>query len=186
MGKMYDRGAKIGLRRIYNIWKNSYMDYVKRLNDAGKATYKLRAFVTKPVINKFRVCIMGQNKFERVKVMMINAMRKNDLGNLAYCFNKWKRITQILRELSIKARLLRNLAKHQDYKNEEVRRNKLLEILLKWRIKCAPNNALDQIYSIRKGIELLLKGLRYMYNRKLFYGILERARNSRGRHLLYV
>ena len=185
MGKMYDRGAKIALRRMFNLWKENYLDYIKRLNDAGKATYRLRALATRPILNKFRVAIMGQGKFDKVKAMMINALRKNDLGNLAWCFSKWRKATQLLRELSIKARLLRNLAKHQDYKNDDIRKNKLLETLLKWRIKCAPNDTWKKIDLIRQGTDRLMTGLRVPHNRKLFDGIAERAKNSRGNSLLY-
>ena len=186
MGKMYDKGAKFALRKTFGKWKQNYQDYVKRLNDAGKATYKLRHFVTRPILDKFRVTIMNQGKFDKVKQMIINALRKNDHGNLTYLFNKWKNNANKLKELSIKGRLLRSLAKHQDYKNDDIKKARLMETILKWRIKSTPKpkNPYEQITNTRIGFETLEKALRKPHNKNIYDGIKDNANKNKRNTLL--
>ena len=185
MGKMYDKGAKFALRKTFGKWKQNYQDYVKRLNDAGKATYKLRHFVTRPILDKFRKTIMNQGKFDKVKQMMINALRKNDHGNLTYIFNKWKNNANKLKELSIKGRLLKSLAKHNDYKNDDIRKGKLIETILRWRIKAAPRDSYEKLASWLKGIDKLKDGIKKPQNRNIFNNIKRKADYTRRNNLLY-
>lgn len=167
MTNLYKNGSKLGLRIFFNKWKNNYLDYIKRLNDAGKGVNLLRKGATKPVLRQFHKAIIHNGKYDKIKKMLINSLRNNDKNNLAYCFNLWRDKAQKLKELQLKCKFLRLVANNQDKKSEDYWKNRLHEVLLKWRINCAPNNSFDYLKNARIGLDQLEKGLRKPHNRKL-------------------
>ncbi|MGL4948237.1 MAG: hypothetical protein ACRC42_02505, partial [Mycoplasma sp.] len=185
MSKLYENGSKTGLRRAYNKWKNYYLDYIKRLNDAGKASTLLRQHSTKPIREQFRKAIINGGKFGRVKAMLTNALRVNDKDNLYYCFNKWRKNAQKLKEWELKCRFWRFLANAQDKKGDEYWKNRLHEALLRWRINCTPNKTLQYLTNVRIGTENLMTTLRKPHNKKIFDGLKNKADSSNSRHLLF-
>ena len=172
------------LKKYMNRWQKNCGMANQKLRAVKQAMDKIRLHSDRKVAQKMRELLLHQSKFDRVKAMLINAMRNNDRGNLAYCFNKWKLITQKLRELFLKLKLLKNLTSKQDYKNDDYRKNRLHEVLLHWRIRCAPKDYLERMRRIREGSKLLKKGVRKPHSRQIFDGIKDRANERYLNYLL--
>ena len=177
------KNAQSILRKYFDKWMKNCGMMDNRGKNAMKACEKLRQFASKPIINQIRKALLNQGKYDRVRALMTNAFRNNDRGNLAYCFNKWRKVAQKLRELFLKSRFLRALAGKQDLKNGEYLNHKVHECLLKWRINCAPDDFCERAKKISEGCRLLEKGVRVPHNRKVFNGIKRRA-DARSKHSL--
>ena len=78
----------------------------------------MRKAATQPVINQIKTSLLGQNKFDRVRAILINRLRNNDRDNMSYILQKWNKIAKILKDNDIKLRLLNEILKNRTLKNK--------------------------------------------------------------------
>jgi hypothetical protein len=106
------------LKKYLNDWKKT-SDYIgQQIKDTENATNLLRKAATQPVINQIKTSLLGQNKFDRVRAILINRLRNNDRDNMSYILQKWNKIAKILKDNDIKLRLLNEILKNRTLKNK--------------------------------------------------------------------
>lgn len=129
MKLFYGQHAVGHIKRYFIRWRNNCSAEHKKLEAVEKACNKLRMHSHKKVMDQIHKCLLRQSKFDRVRAMLVGSLRNNDKGNLAYCFNKWKRYNNKMKETAMKLMFLKNLTRQKDFKNEEYRKNRLHETL---------------------------------------------------------
>lgn len=102
MSKLYQNGSKIGLRKVFNKWKDAQAEEARKLADANKGANKLRKLASKPTLKQFHKAIIHNGNFNKIKGALLNTLRNNDKNNLFFCFNKWKKVTNRLKEIEVK------------------------------------------------------------------------------------
>ena len=186
MKNFYDKHGKNKLKNRIKQWKTKTDKLTKNIENTKKALDNLRRTLTSPIFEK---TIVKEKKlpFEsKLKSVIINKFLSNKRNLLNKCINKWKSILDKDKINKIKQRILSILIKQQDLKNETNKTNKLREALLRWRINSVPEkeNPLDKITKIRKGLEILEKGLRKPNLENIYIGIKNRKKTIGGSKLL--
>ena len=91
----------------------------QQIKDTKNATNLLIKAATQPVINQIKTGLLVQNKFDRVRAILIKRLRNNDRDYASYILQKWNRIAKLLKENDNKLRLLNEILKNRQLKNNQ-------------------------------------------------------------------
>ena len=186
MKNFYEKHGKNILKKKLRQWKNNSDKLTRNINDTIKAIDSLRRTITSPIFQKTQFKESKLPIDSKLKSVLISRFSTTKRNLLNKYLNRWKKVLDKNKENKIRNRILQILIKQQDIKDKNNNRNKLREILLKWRIKSAPKkeNPLDKITNIRKGLEILEKILRKPNLKDIFIGIKNRKKRIGGGKIL--
>ncbi len=186
MKNFYEKHGKNILKKKLRDWKNKTDKLTKNINDTIKAIDNLRRTITSPIFQKTQIKEGKLPIDSKLKSVLISRFLSTKRNLLNKYLNRWKKALDKKKDDKIRNRILQILIKQQDLKDKNYNKNKLREMLLKWRIKCAPKteNPLDKITNIRKGLEILEKVLRKPNLNDIFIGIKNRKKRIGGGKLI--
>ena len=181
MRNIYYKTQNNIMKNKINLWKNIINKISNKEKNTIQAFENLRKILTNPVFEKVKIKKQKIPVNSKLKSIIINNYLSNKRNNLSKYINKWRKILDKEKENElknkIKTQILSILINQQNIKKENNLRNKLREILLKWRIKSPlKDNVIEKIKNIRKGFELLINSLRKSYSNTIYNGIKERKK----------
>ena len=106
------------LKKYLHDWKKTTDQINQQIKDTENAANLLRKAATQPVFNQLKTGLLGQNKFDRVRAILINRLRNNDRDNASYVLQRWNRIAKLMKDNDIKLILLNEILKNRQLKNK--------------------------------------------------------------------
>ena len=191
------------LHKYLMIWlKNSNSE----LSDYRKKKTRLRRLINnkqkdllslnyKKWVNKTLKNKLNEKDIEKAKKIISNRIKLNDKLLLYKYFNKWRNQMNYLKEIMLKSIFIKKIKNSQNLKEKGNEKYKLHISFLKWKNKLKSdinnininNNNNDNTYkninNIRKGYNLLKKGLRKRYQ-LVFYKSLKESLSKLKRNKL--
>ena len=147
----------------------------------------------KPLSQTFRIwqyktkkIQLREKDIDKAKKMIGNTIRQNDKMIKNRYFSNWKKKIHQIREAYLKSLLVKQIKNSQTLKEKANDKARLHAALLKWRANLTPTNYLDNLKRIRRGCQLLKRGLKKRDEPQIYSGIKERAKNRRINHLLKI
>ena len=147
----------------------------------------------KPLSQAFRIWQYKTKKIqlrekdvEKAKKIIGNTLRQNDKMIKNRYFSNWKKKIHQIREAYLKSLLVKQIKNSQTLKEKANDKARLHACLLKWRANITPTNYLDNLKRIRRGCQLLKRGLKKRDEPQIYSGIKERAKTRRINHLLKI
>ena len=178
---LYDRKLKDSLREYFNKWKGKAPQQVKKVDNSQKVFNQFRKIATKPIFKHFKKLLNKDNRDKQFESLLNRVFRQINTKLLRDLINKWKKQTlqtqKKTNDNEIKNLFLKNLVNFNDRKSIDNLRNRLHQILLKWRINTAPKKNFDNIVNTRKGYEKLVDILKNIFKKEIFDNVKDTSTN---------